>query len=713
MRPPFLALAMGFAVLVASVTHAQDRNRALELNATVLDNDYVSLSNKTGLAGPTAITVEAWVHPTSYAGYPTIVGNDFLGSYWFGLNTSGNPRFYPTGGALLDASVIVPLNEWTHLAATYDGTTARIFRNGVQVATSTAFSGPIGSTVGDLRIGADRNAGTPAFFWRGYLDEVRIWNVARTASQLMETMYVGGASASTATPPYAGLRSYWTFESGTAPSARDSYSSGRTGTMQGTASFTFATAPSLSYNIAIQLDGATDYWDAFPISGFDAGLTLMAWIAPRSTTGANRAIVAKDFTTSFYLGLSPEGRVRFYPRGGVGQYIESNAVVSGGRWTHVAATYTDGIAMLYLNGRLDRVMNTITGPVGENAVDVFIGADRSGSTPNFFFDGWLDEVKIIGGELGRVEILRHMTQGGHNGAWSFVDATGRTVEGREYPLDIETDGALVGSSARFVRSGAPLWDSESPLRGVISPADFRTQFIPPLSMPENDTGLSMNFAITVTDPGTVTDLECFVVAPSTRNDLLSLRLVSPLGTEVRLVRPGDASGRDIATNFNDEASLTLAAAVPPYVTGVRPSDPLSTFDGESITGDWRLYVGTTLEGVSYPGRIGLWAWGIRFGAGTNVGVERTPVAGLAFRSVGANPTRGSGAFAIELPRATNVELALFDPQGRRVRTLMQGPQPAGATRLGWSTEGLEAGTYFAKLRAESLGEQSLRITVMK
>lgn len=713
MRPQALALALCFVLASASSAHAQDRNRVLELNASVLDGDYVPLSDKFGLAGPSAITVEAWVHPTSYAGFPTIVGNDFLGSYWFGLNTSGNPRFYPTGGSSFDAPIVVPLNEWTHLAATYDGTTARIFRNGVQVATSSAFSGPIGSTAGDLRIGADRNAGTPAFFWRGYLDEVRIWNVARTGAQILETLYTGGAQAAVHTPPYAGLRSYWDFETPDPPAARDAYSSGRSGTLLGTASYTYSPAAPLSYNIAVQFDGLSDYWDGFPISGFESGLTLMAWIAPNSTTGGHRAIVAKDYTTSFYLGLNPAGRLRFYPKGGIGQYVESDGVIPGGRWTHVAVTYSDGMATIYVNGQLDHAWPTSPGLVGENAATVRIGADHEAGEPAYFFGGLIDEVKIIAGELARPEILRQMSLGGRGGLSSFTDTNGRTVIGRTYALDRRTDGSLEGLSGRFVRSGAPLWNVESPLYGVVSPRTYNTRIGAPLTLPDDDASISVGSSMVIPDPGTVTDLDCFVVMPSTRNDLLRVTLRSPLGTEIQLVTVGEARGRDLATTFDDEASLALSAAEPPYVTGVRPSQPLSTFDGEPRNGEWRLILQTTLVGASYPGRVGLWAWGIRHGPTTNVGADRPAIAGLSLRRVGANPVRGSGAFSFELPRAARAELALYDTQGRRVRTLLEGAQPAGATHLGWSTDGLAPGAYFARLRADGFGEHAVPVTIVR
>ena len=53
--------------------------------------------------------------------------------------------------------------------------------------------GPIGSSAGDLRIGADREGGNASYFFRGYLDEVRIWGV-RASTELGNMWLTGAAS---------------------------------------------------------------------------------------------------------------------------------------------------------------------------------------------------------------------------------------------------------------------------------------------------------------------------------------------------------------------------------------------------------------------------------------------------------------------------------------------------------------------------------------
>ena len=70
-----------------------------------------------------------------------------------------------------------------------------------------------------------------------------------------------------------------------------------------------------------------------------------------------------------------------------------------------------------------------------------------------------------------------------------------------------------------------------------------------------------------------------------------------------------------------------------------------------------------------------------------------------------NPARGAAALRFGLPREARVELALYDQQGRCVRSLLAGTQPAGERTIAWngcdeSGRALPAGLYFVRLATE-------------
>ena len=81
-------------------------------------------------------------------------------------------------------SSALPLNAWSHLAATFDGAVVRLFVNGVQ-AGSLPFSGSMVASTGALRLGGN---GVWGEWFAGLIDEVRVYNRALSASEIQQDM---------------------------------------------------------------------------------------------------------------------------------------------------------------------------------------------------------------------------------------------------------------------------------------------------------------------------------------------------------------------------------------------------------------------------------------------------------------------------------------------------------------------------------------------
>jgi photosystem II stability/assembly factor-like uncharacterized protein len=89
----------------------------------------------------------------------------------------------------------------------------------------------------------------------------------------------------------------------------------------------------------------------------------------------------------------------------------------------------------------------------------------------------------------------------------------------------------------------------------------------------------------------------------------------------------------------------------------------------------------------------------------------------ALRPVVPNPVRPPAAIAYDLPRAERVSLEVFDPLGRRVRVLEQGPKEAGRYTLSWDGRDptgspVGNGVYFVRLKAGSF-QQTRRVVVVR
>ena len=177
---------------------------------------YAQISNTTALNPTTAITLEAWIYPTIFTysnAWGTIISNEqSTGSAGYVLtcgSSSRTLRFAIGNGSSLTeltTSSILVLNEWQHVAATFDGSTMKIFRNGVQVGTKT-LSGSIAVSSNPVEIG--RSPRYNERYFHGNIDEVRIWNTALT-QPLLQSWF--NKSVNNTHTNYANLVGYYEFD---------------------------------------------------------------------------------------------------------------------------------------------------------------------------------------------------------------------------------------------------------------------------------------------------------------------------------------------------------------------------------------------------------------------------------------------------------------------------------------------------------------------
>ncbi|HTO68373.1 MAG TPA: LamG-like jellyroll fold domain-containing protein [Myxococcota bacterium] len=147
-------------------------------SATVLVPDAPSLDLTT------AMTLEAWVYPTQTpVGFRDIVYKA-TNLYYLEGSSPQNGGVPAVGGTFatpqLFGTAPLPQSTWSHLAATYDGSTLRLYVNGTQVA-SRAQSAPISTSNSALTIGGDAVNGQ---YWAGYIDEVRVYNRALSPGEI-------------------------------------------------------------------------------------------------------------------------------------------------------------------------------------------------------------------------------------------------------------------------------------------------------------------------------------------------------------------------------------------------------------------------------------------------------------------------------------------------------------------------------------------------
>lgn len=174
----------------------------------------VTVSNSPSLSLSTAMTLEVWVYPTNLTAEwrnlimkPNGSPSDANPSY---VLSGTSPATVPTAfispaSANLQAPAPLPLNTWSHIAVTYDGTKMSYYLNGV-LSASSSISGAITASSDALTIGGNVYSGQN---WKGFIDEVRIYNRALSAAEIvadMNTPLVGTNPPPSAPAAPQGLR---------------------------------------------------------------------------------------------------------------------------------------------------------------------------------------------------------------------------------------------------------------------------------------------------------------------------------------------------------------------------------------------------------------------------------------------------------------------------------------------------------------------------
>src|SRR5262249_31951289 len=150
-------------------------------------NAWVTVADNANLRLTNGMTVEAWVYPTATAPDWTAVAiKERPSGLSYALYATDGANKPPAGYIRMRSDVkaagssILPLNTWSHLAATYDGANIRMYVNGVQVGTK-AQTGNMTTSTSVFRIGGNSVWGE---WFKGIIDEVRVYNNALTQSQI-------------------------------------------------------------------------------------------------------------------------------------------------------------------------------------------------------------------------------------------------------------------------------------------------------------------------------------------------------------------------------------------------------------------------------------------------------------------------------------------------------------------------------------------------
>lgn len=165
----------------AAIGSPRDLDRKLFL---VFDgrNDYGQ--GTAVLGGLAQVTAMAWIDlDDAFSGEGIVVGQE---QFQLRVTAAKNIEVSLNNSSLSYTDTTLNTSQWYHVGAVYDGAMLHLYLNGNRVA-STSVTGNIASDVSLLTIGRNPVANTKYF--NGKIDEVRIFNVALTDTQLQRMVY--------------------------------------------------------------------------------------------------------------------------------------------------------------------------------------------------------------------------------------------------------------------------------------------------------------------------------------------------------------------------------------------------------------------------------------------------------------------------------------------------------------------------------------------
>ena len=153
-------------------------------------DDYVEIPDNSNFDFDDEITVEAWVNPTSDTGtiMSKIDNNPGPNNTGWTLDFVSDQKvefsivIAGVSTTVSSADSAVPYNTWTHVAATSDGSTLKLYINGMLVD-STGSLPPV-STDYNLLMGASQTSGAKENFFNGAVDEAAVYNQSLAAPEI-------------------------------------------------------------------------------------------------------------------------------------------------------------------------------------------------------------------------------------------------------------------------------------------------------------------------------------------------------------------------------------------------------------------------------------------------------------------------------------------------------------------------------------------------
>jgi len=294
-----------------------------------------------------------------------------------------------------------PANQWVYITFTWNGSRVITYVNGKQIDNVAQSATP---EITGVKTRFGFTEGLAGKYYNGKIDQVRVYNYARTPSQIAWDYNRGGPVG------------HWKMDECQGSTAYDSSGNGNNGTITvgasgsqnslGTCalgvgqSAAWGNGASGKRNYSLSFDGSDDYIDAgtAPVFNLTNALSVSAWV--KTSSADNQHVVGRALTGSgdhtFLLSVSPDHYNDFIVANGysfgTADAIEGTKTVNDGNWHHLVGTFDGSTLTIYTDGKYDNSKSKSTKPTSNTSLKLTIGKLSGYSN---FFNGQIDDVKIF------------------------------------------------------------------------------------------------------------------------------------------------------------------------------------------------------------------------------------------------------------------------------------------------------------------------------
>lgn len=180
------------SLVYGSPSYTTDRDGNSESAILIEDpNQFFTvdeLQNNNEIEVNDAVTICAWVNlnkqDTVWNGIVTQWDSTITSGLYLGVNPTNSTVKWNIGGESIETSNGLVLNEWTHIAVTYDGAKLKLYINNVLKQEKTYAGGTSSSSMAPFTIGAESNF--PKGNFKGAIDDVYVYSRALSSSEITE-----------------------------------------------------------------------------------------------------------------------------------------------------------------------------------------------------------------------------------------------------------------------------------------------------------------------------------------------------------------------------------------------------------------------------------------------------------------------------------------------------------------------------------------------